>query len=167
MDYYAKAKEFHDTFDKVNNDYPRSLNQKEALLRSHFMMEELVEYIYTTSSNELEFDNLCDCLKLSIDQAKEKIINKNVSDTEEIVAQSDALVDLLYYIYGTFVLMNVNPDNIYKFVHQANMNKLFPDGKPHYDKITGKVLKPEDWEGPENKILQEIDKQRKEYHGNK
>jgi predicted HAD superfamily Cof-like phosphohydrolase len=42
------------------------------------------------------------------------------------------------------------------------MGKLFPDGKPRYHEITGKVLKPENWEedfAPERKIKKEIEKQ--------
>ena len=51
-----------------------------------------------------------------------------------------------------------------EIVHQANMGKLFPDGKPHYDEVTHKVLKPEQWMekyAPEKKIALEIERQRK------
>ena len=44
------------------------------------------------------------------------------------------------------------------------MGKLFPDGKPHYDPVTNKVLKPENWEqdfAPEAKIKAEIQRQLK------
>ena len=42
------------------------------------------------------------------------------------------------------------------------MGKLFPDGKPHYDPVTNKVLKPENWQmeyAPESKIAAEIQRQ--------
>ena len=45
------------------------------------------------------------------------------------------------------------------------MGKLFPDGKPHYDPVTHKVLKPANWErdyAPEEKIKQEIQRQIRE-----
>ena len=44
------------------------------------------------------------------------------------------------------------------------MGKLFPDGQPHYDPETNKVLKPENWEqdfAPEAKIKAEIQRQLK------
>ncbi|MWO10827.1 HAD family hydrolase, partial [Escherichia coli] len=51
---------------------------------------------------------------------------------------------------------------IFEIVHQANMGKLFPDGKPHYHPVTNKVLKPDNWEeqcAPEPKIAKEIQRQ--------
>lgn len=42
-------------------------------------------------------------------------------------------------------------EQIFNAVHQANMDKLFEDGKPRY-KIDGKVAKPEGWVGPEERI---------------
>lgn len=44
------------------------------------------------------------------------------------------------------------------------MHKLFPDGKPHRDKITNKVLKPTEWYisyQPEPLIQASINKQKK------
>lgn len=87
----------------------------------------------------------------------------NESDEEILVNQVDALVDLLYFVYGSFVLLGVDPDPMLKIVHQANMGKLFPDGQPHYDEITHKVLKPKDWAekyAPEGKIREELEKQK-------
>lgn len=42
------------------------------------------------------------------------------------------------------------------------MGKIFPDGKAHFDPVTHKVLKPDDWEerfAPEPKIKRELDRQ--------
>jgi len=42
------------------------------------------------------------------------------------------------------------------------MGKLFPDGQPHYDPETHKVMKPSDWEerfAPEPRIKAEINRQ--------
>ena len=87
-------------------------------------------------------------------------------ETQEIILtnQVDALVDLLYFVYGSFVLLGIDPEPMLEIVHQANMGKLFPDGKPHYDEVTHKVLKPEQWMekyAPEKKIALEIERQRK------
>ena len=58
----------------------------------------------------------------------------------------DALIDTLYFTYGSFVLMGVDPERIFDIVHEANMGKVFPDGKAHFDPVTHKILKPDDWE---------------------
>ena len=42
--------------------------------------------------------------------------------------------------------MGVDPERIFDIVHQANMGKIFPDGKAHFDPVTHKILKPDDWE---------------------
>ncbi|MEL5940080.1 HAD family hydrolase, partial [Tetragenococcus halophilus] len=77
----------------------------------------------------------------------------------------DALADIMYFTYGSFVLLGVDPQPIMDIVHQANMGKVFPDGKPHYDKKTNKVLKPANWEAyiaPEGKITKELQRQKEE-----
>ena len=81
---------------------------------------------------------------------------------EPLIEQVDALTDILYFTYGSFSLLGVDPTNIFDIVHQANMGKLFPDGQPHYHPVTNKVLKPADWEqnyAPEPKIAKEIQRQ--------
>lgn len=61
-------------------------------------------------------------------------------------------------------MLGVDPTRIFDIVHQANMGKLFPDGKPHYDPVTNKVLKPDNWQkdyAPEERIAKEINEQMK------
>ena len=82
--------------------------------------------------------------------------------TDTLVEQVDALCDLLYFTYGSFSLLGVDPAPILKIVHEANMGKLFPDGMPHYHPVTHKVMKPADWEerfAPEPRIKAEIERQ--------
>lgn len=79
-----------------------------------------------------------------------------------MVDQVDALTDLLYLTYGSFVLMGVDPKPFFDTVHEANMGKIFPDGKAHFDPVTHKILKPSDWEerfAPEPHIKRELDRQ--------
>lgn len=98
-------------------------------------------------------------LKESLDVEAEN--NWEEKEVEPLVDEVDALIDLLYFTYGSFVMMNVDPTEVFNLVHQANMGKLFPDGKPRYHEVTGKVLKPENWEedfAPEEKS-KEIEKQ--------
>ena len=40
----------------------------------------------------------------------------------------DALIDLIYFAFGTFAEMGVRPDKGFEIVNNANMAKLFPDG---------------------------------------
>ena len=82
---------------------------------------------------------------------------------DPLVAQVDALTDLLYFTYGSFALIGVDPKPIFEIVHQANMGKVFPDGKPRYHPVTNKVMKPDNWQAdfaPESLIKKELDKQK-------
>jgi predicted HAD superfamily Cof-like phosphohydrolase len=80
--------------------------------------------------------------------------------------QADAIIDLMYFALGTMVEMGVRPERLFEIVHEANMNKLWPDGKVHYAD-DGKVVKPPSWRPPEPLLLQEIERQlqRRETNG--
>lgn len=101
-------------------------------------------------------------LHQAIDQAQAKLAAKQQPVSDSLVEQVDALCDLLYFTYGSFSLLGVDPAPILAIVHEANMGKLFPDGQPHYDPETHKVMKPSDWEeryAPEPRIKAEINRQ--------
>lgn len=164
MNPFEQAARFHNVFDPVHHQGPHALDQETTQHRTEFMMEELVEYL-ASNRTASELHESCEQLKQAIDKTEAKVVAKQ-KDQDAIVAQADALVDLLYFGYGTFVKMEVDPMPLYDIVHRANMHKCFPDGKPHYDSETGKVLKPDDWEekhAPEQKIKAEIEKQEREY----
>jgi predicted HAD superfamily Cof-like phosphohydrolase len=72
--------------------------------------------------------------------------------------QADAMVDLIYFALGTLVEMGVRPGRLFDIVHEANMKKLWPDGKVHYA-ADGKVMKPPSWSPPEPQLMLEIDRQ--------
>lgn len=76
--------------------------------------------------------------------------------------QYDALIDLMYFAFGTLVEMGIRPDRGFEIVNEANMTKLFPDGKPRFREGDGKILKPEGWEAPEPKLRAEIERQQNE-----
>jgi predicted HAD superfamily Cof-like phosphohydrolase len=76
---------------------------------------------------------------------------------EDIYEQADAMIDLMYFALGTMVEMGLEADELFSIVQQANMAKLWPDGKPHYNPKDGKVIKPEGWEDPAPKIKAYID----------
>jgi predicted HAD superfamily Cof-like phosphohydrolase len=77
--------------------------------------------------------------------------------SKNIYEQADAMIDLIYFALGTLVEMGIEPDEIFEIVHDANMSKLWPDGKPHY-KDDGKTLKPPSWKDPEPLLREAIDK---------
>lgn len=70
----------------------------------------------------------------------------------DLVGFADALNDLLYFVAGSFLAHGVPAEETFNAVHDANMAKLFPDGKPRYREGDGKVIKPEGWVGPEARI---------------
>lgn len=165
---FEMASEFHRVFDDRAPQTPTPFPLQEAIFRQGFKIEEIIELLYATSNDTQDFLTAVEAMHRAIDQSKEKMLKKGHphEETQETILtnQVDALVDLLYFVYGSFVLLGIDPEPMLEIVHQANMGKLFPDGKPHYDKVTHKVLKPEQWMekyAPEKKIALEIERQRK------
>ena len=76
---------------------------------------------------------------------------------QDIIEQADAMIDTIYFALGSLVEMGVEPGILFDIVQHANMSKLWPDGKPHYNEI-GKVIKPEGWENPHHKLKRAIRK---------
>jgi predicted HAD superfamily Cof-like phosphohydrolase len=79
-------------------------------------------------------------------------------DSDNVVDQADAMIDLIYFALGTLVEMGVQPQPLMDIVQKANMSKLWDDGKPHY-REDGKIIKPEGWEDPYPKLKAEIERQ--------
>ena len=79
-------------------------------------------------------------------------------EADEIVEQADAMIDLMYFAIGTLVEMGVKPDALWQIVQDANMAKLWPDGKPHH-REDGKTIKPPEWKDPHDKLKAEIERQ--------
>ncbi len=92
--------------------------------------------------------------------SRAKWMNEEVAEfliADDIYEQADAMIDLLYFALGTMVEMGLEPDELFAIVQNANMSKLWPDGKPHYNPKDGKVIKPEGWQDPAPKIKAYID----------
>lgn len=162
---YQKVERFHRTFDPRIPERPTAFTKKHADDRAGFKIEELVEFVAAASDGDAEkLHDSVQYLHDALDQAEKKILTKQNWGEESLVEQVDALTDLLYFTYGSFSLLGVDPTRIFDIVHQANMGKLFPDGKPHYDPVTNKVLKPDNWQkdyAPEERIAKEIKEQMK------
>ena len=161
---YQMAKEFHETFAPAPPTLPKAFSKERGSFRAGFKAEEIVEFLYgVAEGDEAEFSDLVEKLHESVEQAKEKVLTKGEKVEDALTAEVDALTDLLYFTYGSFALIGVNPQPIFEIVHRANMGKLFPAGKPRYHPVTNKVMKPEDWQqnyAPEPLIKEEINRQK-------
>lgn len=158
---FDAVREFHRVMDGEVQVEPRCYETEEAGHRSDFKIEEIVEFIQATVSSDHELDEAVAHLHQVLDKAHAKVKKKGLP-ADRMVAQVDALVDLLYLTYGSFVLMGIDPEEIFSIVHRANIGKIFPDGKAHYDPVTHKILKPENWEvdyAPEPFLKAEIERQ--------
>lgn len=161
-DNFNKVKDFHQVMDGSTRETPRLYEVKEANHRADFKIEEIVEFLYAVSQGDkATFRQSMVNLHAAIEKASEKVQSKEHPETP-LVAQVDALTDLLYLTYGSFVLMGVDPKPLFDTVHESNMGKIFPDGKAHFDPVTHKILKPDNWEerfAPELGLKLELDRQ--------
>ena len=167
--HFNKVKAFHHMMDERTQEEPKAWDLEGATHRADFKIEELVEFVRAASSSEENFEQVVGQLHQALDQAAEKVVKKTPAK-QDLIGQVDALIDTLYFTYGSFVLMGVDPERIFEIVHQANMGKVFPDGKAHFDPVTHKILKPDDWEekyAPEPAIKKEIERQIKAYERHK
>lgn len=84
-----------------------------------------------------------------------KFMNEELDELKEAVATGDmvgicdAMVDLVYVIKGTAVMMGLPWEQLWDAVHRANMAKI-NTGKSVDHKIG--IAKPEGWVGPESDI---------------
>lgn len=159
---FNKVKDFHQVMDGKTREMPKVYSLKDAGHRADFKLEELVEFLYATSQgDQAAFAQAVADLQTAFDKAVAKVSQKP-APSSPLVGQVDALTDLLYFTYGSFVLMGVDPKPFFDTVHTANMGKVWPDGKAHFDPVTHKILKPDDWEkrfAPEPAIKKELDQQ--------
>ena len=70
---------------------------------------------------------------------------------DNFVDQLDAMADLLYFVFGTFVEIGVDGSEIFRIVHEANMRK-----SQHIFRH-GKTQKPDNWLPPESEIAMYLD----------
>ena len=163
--HFNKVKAFHHLMDERTQEEPKAWDVKGATHRAAFKVEELVEFVRASSHSEEEFQQAIRDLHQALDISADKVSQKIPAEST-LVGQVDALIDTLYFTYGSFVLMGVDPERIFEIVHQANMAKIFPDGKAQFDPVTHKILKPEDWEekhAPEPAIKKELERQIRAY----
>ncbi|MDQ0222781.1 putative HAD superfamily Cof-like phosphohydrolase [Streptococcus moroccensis] len=165
--HYQDVRDFHQVMDGRVPQKPVAFTIEQVVNRADFKIEEIVELVYATSQSEEAFDESIAYLHDALYNAAQKTKMKGKQGNSTLVGQVDALIDLLYFTYGSFALIGVDPGPIFEIVHRANMGKIWPDGKAHYHPKTGKILKPDHWErdfAPEARIAQEIDRQESKAH---
>jgi len=82
------------------------------------------------------------------------------TENGDIYEQVDAMIDNIYFALGTLVQIGVSPAKVFKVVQDANMSKLWEDGKPRFREGDGKIIKPPTWQDPHDKIREVIDMMR-------
>lgn len=97
-------------------------------------------------------------VKARADWMQEEVIE--FVEATDISGQADAMVDLMYFALGTLVEMGVQPEVLFDIVHEANMSKLWEDGKPRY-REDGKVIKPATWVDPHPRLLEALEAMKK------
>ncbi len=81
----------------------------------------------------------------------------DATEQKDIYEQTDAFIDIIYFSLGGLVEIGIPPKEIFDIVQNANMSKLWEDGKPKF-RDDGKVVKPPTWEDPHDKIVEAINK---------
>lgn len=159
---WQMVKDFHIAFNHPVSETPVQMEIEQATPRSVWTGEEaLVEFIHASSKNQEEFDVEFNKVIEGLKKAKIKSDGMEYyqDGVDRIVAQSDALVDALYFILGSFVIMGVEPTKLFEAVQASNMSKLFDDGKPRFREEDGKILKSPNFFPPEERLEAEIKRQ--------
>lgn len=75
---------------------------------------------------------------------------RHAAEAGDLVAVADALSDLAYVLYGSYVAhgLQAQAEALFAEVHASNMSKLDADGKPVM-RADGKVLKSERYRPPD------------------
>lgn len=186
LDYAAEqVRDFQTAFDHPVSVTPHPLTPHRLTLRSGWTAEEVIERFNATADGDKElFDNMVNAFISSVYKASAKVegdaqkqefykagevhyLSKIPNEFKEganlnaiLLSQIDGTMDGSYFLMGDCVEMGVRPQSFFSIVHEANMGKLFPDGKPR--KVDGKTVKPENWErdfAPEPRLLKEMENQ--------
>lgn len=152
--------EFHKAFKYKRSDNPVALSADEVFKRIVFIQEELIELLAASVETVEEFSQYA----YELEEKKQEAYNKEVgkvgvyTDEERIVNQTDALVDLLVFVYGTADMSGVDLRVPMRIVMKANMSKLDDNGEPIYNEF-GKIQKSKNFTPPEPMIEKEIKNQ--------
>ena len=172
------VREFHVSFGLPAPDEVSALSRADRVTRDRFLKEELTEYRGASGATE-EVDALADLAYFAMGSVVmigykpepftddglrgfSPSANKSISyfygrmanfmAATQVGNQVAPSLAICVRSLGLIASYGVLPSRILRAVHEANMRKLFPDGKPRYRESDGKVLKPPGWYGPETEI---------------
>ena len=156
---FNSVKEFHTAFNHPVGETPTAIPVETAVKRAVWTAEEVIEFLHASVGGDVhEFSRVLQTFHDGVNAAIKKSIEAGPVDNV-LVAQMDALTDISYFNYGSFVIGGVDPQPLFDIVQDANMAKLGPNGKPIIRKTDGKIMKPKGWEAPEPKLEAEINRQ--------
>ena len=138
---FNAVKEFHGTFNAPVGERPEALTADRAEARAQWSGEELAEFIEVSCGVNIRNE-----MKELIAQA----FARKVAEPD-LVGQVDSAIDRIYFALGDLVEIGIEPSPIFDMVQDANMAKLWSDGKPRF-REDGKIIKPEGWKSPDDKI---------------
>lgn len=151
---YEMLREFQKAFLSPCNDYPVMLGLSKSEDSELPIMIASMKFILTHLKAISKRENAQVVFRSSL--LLEEIIE--LLEAKTLVDQVDALVDIHYLNTGNFVEMGVNPERPFQIVHEANMTKVWPDGKVHFNEF-GKVIKPDTFVSPEPLLADEVRRQ--------
>lgn len=120
-------------------EVPTIPNEETLKLRANLLLEEVFEFV-----DGLGFELTLNGAKIQTSD----FILKRVKDAN-IVDMADAIGDISYINYGNALTLGLDMEPIENAIHSANMKKFGPGSWKRED---GKIMKPADWEGPEERI---------------
>lgn len=164
---FAQVKEFHKAFKHPAPDKPTVMDFGTSYNRSKWVIEEVIEHLHATDDKQLSanFNQLIEDVGNMVDKELSKP-DAPETDEERLIAQADALIDQLYFVYGSLVVQGINPDKLFEIVNSYNMDKL-EDGKIVYkDEGKTKIGKRKGWLPPDEELKAEIRRQIKEAEDN-
>lgn len=162
---YALVKEFYEAFGLPVTDKPTELSAERKVFRKKLLDEEIeelrgtVNVLYYTATIVDILNELSDikyiCYGTLIEMGYEYFSEDN-GDSEYLIYLMNNIhkIAIGWILESDEVFHQCDIDSIaneaFKIVHECNMAKLH-NGKPIY-REDGKILKPEGWVGPKEKI---------------
>lgn len=134
------VREFHESFGHPVESKPISPSLKLLSLRLKLILEEVDELVKATGT------------KVTALEDGSYVVEVDGSSQYDPVEVADALGDILYVVYGAFLALGLPAKEVFKEIHDSNMTKLGPDGKPMYNE-NGKVVKGPNYRPPDIKSI--------------
>lgn len=132
------VKKFHEGVGAPMPDKPTVPPDERVRLRANLILEECRETILNMFDNSEVYTHWTDT------EAPEGF---SLPVKVDLVGVADGLADMIYVIVGTALEFGIPLDRVWNEVQRSNMDK-FRDGVVKR-RADGKILKPDDWKGPD------------------